>query len=303
MVLNVSSVKLFQKCRLRWLYEFVYGRVPRKGSLPLEFGKLLHIVFEYHVRDGLAMGEAIDVAIADWQARMVSAEYLDRLAGEEACAELHSMREPLSLWTDQYPMTTLAVEEPFEYPHPTEPGLSIKGRPDREVLCFGKLWHVQNRSLNAGKKILLYSELMKSDLHELTYAWALPQKYPQYEYGGTIFNIVRKLKYRGKPTKAVPEGKILHTLDEIMGQIAVPMLETQKAHALMDLAWIGREMDHVIQEAHEGRFPARNRDMDGGPFGNSKDPYWPVFMGEADLFDDTLFKSREDPYAPSALEV
>lgn len=297
MVLNISSVKDFARCRLRWLYTWYYGRVPRRGSRPLELGKLIHVVFENHFK-GMTMEEAFDAAVAELKGTAFGSP-MEHDSAMEALTDLMALREPLLQWTDQYPITeTLEVEEPFEYPHPDETGLIVRGRPDRVVLCYGKVFHVQNRSLAAGKKIGLYLELRKTDLHELVYGWALAQKYPKYPYGGTIFNLVRKLRWRGVPTKAFPGGKVLRKLDEVLVQAAMPVVPEQQALALMDLGQIGREMQRTILEAEDGVFPARNREYDGGPFDNSPDPYLPVFMGQADLWDDRLYKDREDPYGP-----
>jgi hypothetical protein len=298
-VLNISSVKSFLKDRRRWYYEWVLDRVPRKGQKALTFGKVLHLVFEEHFKAKVSMAEAIDLVIKGQRvialATKDESEKADIIAAIE---ELEGYREPLSMWTDQYPIDkTLAVEEAYEFPHPKDERIIIRMRPDREAVIFGKVFHVQNRSLAAGKNIGLYTELMQRDMHEMGYGFGLRLKHPEYEYGGTLFNLLRKLKYRSKPTKAEPDGKILHPVSEMMGQYMIPAHPEQIVSAMNDLQWVAYEMERTVDGIKNGNWPASSRDMDAGMFGNSKDAYFGVLMGTEDIYDDTLFKPREQMYA------
>jgi len=278
-------------------------RVPRIGNVALEFGKLLHVIFEIHFR-GHPMPEAIRRGRAMWEilAEQCTSES-ERLAVRDAVEVLDTFREPLSYWQDRFPIErTLEVETPFLIHHPYAEEIQIKGRPDRMAVCYGKLFHVQNRSLAGSKNIGLYSELATEDMHELLYAWAMTKKYPDIPYGGTIYNLLRKLRYRSAPTKAHPEGKQQRALSELLVQQAIPIMPAAQERALHDVVWIAGEMERTIKRAAEGILPARNRELDGGWFGNSRDPYWPVITGQATLADEALYKNRDDPYARSVME-
>jgi hypothetical protein len=143
----------------------------------------------------------------------------------------------------------------------------------------------------------LYRNLARWDMHELLYAWALAQKYPERPYGGTLFNIMKKVQYRGKPTKKDPEGKILRPISEILWQFPVTMTKDRIQRCLDDLVWTAEEMERTVEDITQGREPAINRNLNAGYFGNSFDPYVDVFDGRVDLMDNTKFKDREDPYA------
>lgn len=305
---NISGVKRFHQCRLRWLIEWHLNRVPRAGALPLNLGKLVHIAFEkFFLLEVPSLATAVDVALCEWTttnaaqyaAGMLNdAEYAEAVA---AAVALKDLQEPLAYWRDEFPITkVLEVEAPFEFPHPFDPTIAVRGRPDRMAVVFGKLVHVQNRTLAAGVNFGLYTELAKRDYHELVYAWAMQKKYPDLKYGGSLMNLIRKLKFRSKPTKACPEGKVIHAPNEMFGQFMVPMLDNQIDLAMHDLRKDTHEMQRTIAVYEsEGEFPSPNRQRDGGPFGNSKDIYFDVFMGKISVDDDKWFKTREDMYAPT----
>jgi hypothetical protein len=304
---NISSVKRFHQCRARWLIEWHLNRVPREGALPLNLGKLVHVAFEkYLLNQSTSMLAAIDATLAEWTdtiGKQHEAGLLDDAEfGEaiDAAKALNDLREPLALWKDQFPVQqVLEVEEPFEFPHPLDNNIIVRGRPDRMAVVYGKLVHIQNRTLAAGVNFGLYTELAKRDYHELVYAWAMQLKYPHLKYGGTLMNLIRKLKYRGVPTKACPEGKILHTTDEMFGQFMVPMLDKQVHQAMNDLLYDVMDMQACITDYETNNvMPSPNRQRDGGPYGNKKDPYFDVFMGKVDINDDKFFKPREDMYTP-----
>lgn len=304
--LNISSVKRFKECRARWLVEWHLNRVPTEGALPLNLGKLVHLVFETHLAEKMrggtmSMAEAMAVELHNWNASATLLHGKEQQDMTDAAEAFRTLAEPLSHWVDEFPITrVLEVEEPFEYPHPDDPTVVIRGRPDRMAIVYDRGVHIQNRTLASGINFGLYTELAKRDYHELIYAWAMKQKYPDLKYGGTLMNLIRKLKYRGVPTKACPEGKILHELSEIFGQYMVPMLSAQIDHALRDILWDANEMRRTIQEYEDkGVFPSPNRKLDGGPYGNKIDPYFGVFMGKVSVDDPEYFKPREEMYAPT----
>lgn len=301
MIVNVSSVKSFQRCRLRWYYEYVLNRVPKAGRPALEFGRLLHTVFELHF-NGMTMFDAMDKSRAMWieLARQAQTD-AEKEVIEDALIELRELEEPILLWTDRFPVEeTLEVEAPFQMQHPFAPGVTIVGRPDRMARCFGKLFHFQNRSLDGSRNIGLYLELAKDDMHELLYGLAMREKYPDIPYGGSVFNIVKKLKYRATPTRANPVGKVLRDIDEILVQAAIPILPDRQYQALVDIACIAEEMERTIERAQRGVLPARNRELDGGMYGSSIDPYLPALRTPGELWNDDLYKNRVDPYQEAA---
>jgi len=308
---NISSVKRFHQCRTRWLIEWHLNRVPREGALPLNLGKLVHVAFEkYLLQEEPSMEKALRATVSEWIDTLTAQKAAGMLTdqefeeGIEAKEALDDLWEPLTLWRDQYPVgQVLEVEEPFELPHPDDPTVLVRGRPDRMALVFGKLVHIQNRTLAPGINFGMYTERAKRDYHELIYAWAMKQKYPQYQYGGTLMNLIRKLKYRAKPTKNCPEGKILHSTDEIFGQFMVPMMDHQIGLAMTNLLYDANEMRRVVQQYEEAKIiPSPNRQLDGGPYGNKIDPYFNVFMGKYSVYDDTFFKEKEDLYAAATDE-
>lgn len=306
MRLNVSAVKLFQTCRVRWYYQYVLNRVPLKPMLALDFGKAYHRIMEEHFL-GLGMADAIwkirdevsgPITMASFRdegsAPMSDVTLVELRAAQDVVKMIDKFEEVLLLWKDTYPVTQLLeVEESFEYDYK---GVTLVGRPDRGGVVFGKTMHIQNRSL-AGGNIALYRNLARWDMHELLYAWALAKKYPERPYGGTLFNIMKKVQYRGKPTKKVPEGKILRPIEEILYQFPVTMTQDRIDKCLEDLLWVAEEMARTRYEIEKkGYWPAANRAVNGGPYGNSYDPYVDVIDGKVSLDDNTRFEARENMY-------
>jgi hypothetical protein len=302
-VFNISSAKSFLKCRLRWYYEWVLNRVPNETPLPLTFGKILHEVFEEHL-NGMTMPDAIRFVESKWRAAAEEASNVspeDEAGITNALDAFKDTAEALTHWQDLFSIDeTLEVETPFEFVHPDDSSIVVRGRPDRVVVSMGRIFHMQHRSLAAGRNIAQYTEPAKLDMHELVYAYHLRTKYAAkgLSYGGTIFNIIRKLKYRGV------NGKILNDPSKIFGQYAVWMDDAQITKVIQDLGWLAREMRRTIDDADRGILPAHARDLNAGIFGNRIDPYFYVFTGQRDLFDDRFFKPREDTYAgvPSIVE-
>ena len=284
---NVSSIQDFMQCRFRWLCKWVLNRVPRQESPALEQGKLLHLIFEDVLKGTHSMKDAIDFRCSALP------------AGSAAVEGINDLKEALLLWKDHYQwdIPVLEVEEPFVIPHPMDQFYRIKGRPDRVGVMNGYLWHIQNRGLAASMNFGVYMELATRHYHEHVYAEALSKKYPQYTYGGTMFNLVRKLKYR---TNAGKKNESVKSYDQMFFQhpMVIDMdsnLHKEVMHAMLEHM---REMYRVEQEwSMDLTVPPPNEKMNGGFSGSSIDPYFRVLTGKVDIMDDTYFKDREDTYA------
>ena len=281
----------------RW----VLNRVPRKDARALSFGKLLHQVFEDFLLGRGTMEEIIGRQEQHWMMMAQQAVHSDeQLVALDAITDLEAMREPLMQWKDQYSfdIPVLEVEKSFTLVSPFDPSVSLRGRPDRMGVLYGRLVHVQNRSLAANTNFDVYSRLAKRHLHELVYGYAKSLEYPQYPYGGTVFNLLRKLKYRGVPTKKCPEGKILHTVDEILWQGMVNYsAEEMLAGVVRATKWAQKMRQTEEWYKLSGEMPLPNEKMNGGWLGNTIDPYFLVMQNEVKLDDDVYFKNREEMYA------
>jgi len=285
--ISVSSINDFQADRLRWCYKWIENRVPRRTPQALTVGKVVHRAFEAAFLEQANVGSALSRLLPD----------APPLGEESEWQELRGYVEPLSHWRDQFPVEdTLEVEEPFELS--TTAGVPFRGRPDRVARIFGKAFHVQNKTCGASIKLGTYITLARRNMHELLYGWYLREKYARQgiEYGGTIYNIIRKLKYRGVPTKKEPEGKILHKPEEIFLQTVIGMDDAQIESARDDLSTLSVEMDRTADAYLSGRLIPSTRREDGGAYGSSVDPYTLVFLNEIGLEDDAYFQDREETY-------
>lgn len=309
MKLNVSEVQDFMRCRYRWWAKWVKNRVPRVTATPLTVGKLIHSIFEDHLRSGVPMGDSIAKHRAEFR-QSIEAEQNPILSerGREAQAIIDGLDEALRQWKDDYRMDhpIVEVEEPFSYFMPL---LDVEwvGRPDRVSIHEGKIWHNQIKNLAAGVNFAVYLDLQQRSYHEHLYAEALAKKYSEgfgeygpgeLKYGGTMFTLVRKLKYRTGVTKSNPEGKV-KPLSEMFWQAPMAIdLDSELHRDVMDsLKWYACEM-YRARNRYEmlGEVPPPNEMMNGGAFGNSPDEYFRVLTGDAELSDDTLFMDREDTY-------
>lgn len=301
-VVNVSSINDFMRCKYRWYARWVLNRVPVDDARPLRFGKLFHELFEA-ISSGTSANEAVGQMREKWTTALadLAPDVPDWQIARDALDDLDKLAEPLSLWQDQYRgMNTLEVETPFEMPFPGDDTIIIQGRPDRVVEYDGRIYHVQHKSLAAGTNFAIYIELAKRSYHEHIYAEALQQKYPDKKYSGTIFNLYRKLKYRGVPTKAVPEGKILHEVSEIFWQhpMVVDLKSPLHEHVLDSMQHHIEDMESTQRHYQEfGTYPPPNESMNGGFYGNKPDEYFRILTGEISLDDDRYFKNRESMYA------
>jgi len=282
---NVSSIHDFIRCRKRWLFTWYLNRVPRATPPALEFGILLHKVFEeYFNNPGQGMRYTLDSFLVQGGVD----------AHGPALLDLAYYAPVLEHWEEQYPVeATMEVEQPFALPIPGLDGVNLIGRPDRVVKVWGRLYHMQNRGLDEKKNLALYTELGMRNMHELTYAWALKQKYPGEEYGGTIYNLLRKVSLfnRQKKPKYQPPYR------EVLGQKMVPMLTPRIEQAMDKVRYFAAEMERTVG-LYEAGAPIGDSDlMDGGFYGNSKDPYFDVLLGKKSLNDNRYFTDRRDPYA------
>jgi hypothetical protein len=309
-IVNVSSINDFMQCHFRWLCKWVENRVPVVDARALRFGKLLHRVFELHLAvPGMPIKEALECARSQWEAdaKDCTPDTPDWTVARDALDDLDQMWEPMLLWQDSYPFQVgcLEVEEPFEMNHPSDDSIRLRGRPDRVGIYQNRVYHVQNRSLAAGVNFPLYLELQKRNYHEHLYAVALQLKYgTDKPYGGTFFNLYRKLKYRKKQTKAQEAkgelGDILHPVSEIFWQhlMGIDLGSPLHKHVMTSLLTHARSMREVERRFREfGEVPAPNERLNGGPYGNTLDLYYRVLTGEITLDDPTYFKNREDTYA------
>lgn len=299
------------QCRYRWWAKWVMNRVPRDEDRPLTYGKLLHQVFEDFLLGKGQMEDIINQKKQEVEAKLASSTFStqDIYVASNSLEDLEQMREPLCLWRDQYPFDTptLEVEESFSFTSPITTMANVHivlvGRPDRVGILYGKLFHVQNRSLSSSTNYGLYFQLAKRHLHELVYGYHLSRKYHTIPYGGTIFNLLRKLKYRGVPTKANPEGRILHAVDEILHQGLVNYSQEEINEGMRRATLWGYEMYWTEQQYKQcGTVPLPNERMNGGYYGNKIDPYFLVLTGQTTLENNDLFKDREDLYASAVRE-
>lgn len=305
---NVSAINQFSRCRFRWWAQFVMNQVPREEAKPLAFGRLLHLVFEEHAKGVMSMQQAIDKWQVEWHnLAMQSTDSFERTVRLEALGQLGELEEALGQWKDAYEFETpvLEAEQPFELAHPKDDSIILVGRPDRCAVMAGKIWHVQNRGLAASINFGIYTELAKRAYHEHTYAEALTRKYPEYPYGGTVFNLVRKLKYRTKITKKNPEGK-KKELSEMFFQFPMSIdlkspLHEHVMDCVLDYAY---QMRTAEKEWRDHRtIPSPNESENGGMYHNKPDVFFRVLTGDIELSDPQYFKKRIDPYQETTNET
>lgn len=289
-IVNVSSIQDFYQCRYRWLCKWVLNRVPKDDALALDVGKLIHLFFEDHFQNGVPLAEA---CAAQCQALI---EAVGKEKAEPVVSKILDFMEALPQWRDAYPfeVAVLEVEQPFQVSFPEMPGVIFRGRPDRVGIMSGCIWHVQNRGLAASENFGTYVRKAKRHYHEHLYAEYLSQKYADLgPYGGTLFNLIRKLKYR---TYAGKKNEKVKTAVEMFWQHPMSVNITAPFHkaVMHDMFEHVREMQRVEQLWRtERRLPAPNEKYG---FGHAEDPFLKVLLGEADLFDDRYFKPREETY-------
>jgi hypothetical protein len=284
---SISEIQDFMRCRFRWWCKYVHNQVPREESPALKLGSFIHEIFETQARLKKSMPDAISIVQHNWACHAAhTTDSYERDARLKALQSLNDFGEALEQWEDEYDCETLEVEEPFEYQ--LLPDVIIQGRPDRVVLMNDRLWHVQNRGLAPGVNFGVYLELAKRHYHEHLYARALMEKYPDHPYGGTIFNLVRKLKYRTK------NGEV-KSLSEMFFQHPMSIDPESSLHKNI-IDSIKYHCNAMIVLRKSDKPPAPNEFMNGGPYNNSPDVYFKVLIGEIELGDSRYFKPREERY-------
>lgn len=293
---NVSAINDFMRCQFRWYCKWVLNRVPVHEAQPLAFGKLLHLIFE-DKHKGIQMADAIRDRRVEWMEKMaITTDLVDISIGTKVVKQLDDLTEALLLWHDVYTfdIDCLEVEEPFELD--LGDGLIYRGRPDRVAVRQGSLWHVQHKGLAAGTNFAVFTDLSKRSYHEHLYMEALSRKYDKYKIGGTMFDLIRKLKYR---TNVGKKNETVKGYQEMFQQIpvAVDLNSPTHKHVMESMRYHAQMMQRIASDP-SWVIPAPNETMNAGMFGNSIDDYFRVLTGEITLDDNRYFKNREDMYEP-----
>ncbi len=290
--ISVSSMQHFQDDPLTWCYTWLDNRVPRSSGAAVSTGRFVHKAFEAYFKEGGRVGDHLASILAP-----IDPRYLTDRAGK-AFAGAERLIEPLNLWEDRYPITeTLAVEEPFE--RTLYNGLIFQGRPDRVVVCYDKVWHFQHKTLAASRNPNTFIELSKHSFHELLYADHLRSQFANREYGGSIFNVIRKVKYRSE-AKGPKYGTILNDVDKMFMQRHINLDPVEIMRAKYDMDLLAEQMlrtaEAYIGESVPRCTPPRNRHFDSGYYGTGINPYLPVILGDTTLDDDSRYMDRQDQY-------
>lgn len=309
MHVNVSSVQDFYQCPFRWWAKWIKNRVPVAESPALDAGKLLHRVFERHFLGEMSLVDAAKAESDAYRLLIPSAHPSAQPNAYQVLTVIDDLMEAFPLWEETFPITkVLEVEEPFEYQDPELDWLVWRGRPDRRVIAMNRIWHIQNRGLAAGMNFGTYIRLQKRSYHEHLYGEEAVERYLQgkkgkkLSYGGTIFNLVRKLKFR---TNVGKKNEKVKTAAEMFYQQAASYDMDGGLHAAVMFAMRKHAVNmRKVRQAWEDfeDIPAPNEKMNGGYGGNSEDPYFKVLIGEVSLDDDSIFKAREDTYATTEAE-
>jgi hypothetical protein len=302
-VVNITSVNDFTACPWRWWAKWIQNRVPIHDSVPLTFGKMGHIIFE-DVHKGLgSFREVIQSRRAEWHEQMIQEpDEFNRMVMQKALQTLDDMAEALPQWKDGYEfeIPCLEIEQPFEYK--LMPGIILHGRPDRVGVMAGQLWHCQHKFLAAGTHFGTYIELAKRNYHEHSYLEALHLKYPQYPIGGTLFDLIRKLKFR---TNIGKKNEATKTYEEMFMQfpMSISLDSPLHQHVMENIKAHIKEMRRVeVAYGVSGVIPAPNEGANGGYFHNQPDDYFYVLTGERSLDDDRYFKPRQETYVATEKE-
>jgi hypothetical protein len=265
----------------------VAGRAPRGVGAALTVGIILHMVFEAFFKNEIEdMGDHLTKLMNE----MPENKKKER-------ATLAELVDPLREWKEELPIQeTLEVEEPFEFEIENANGIKFQGRPDRVVKCMDKVFHYQHKSMGQGRDVGAYISLARRSLHELVYGLVLEEKYKDIaDYGGTIYNLIRKLQYRSKAKGK--EGKILRPASAFFSQTFVGVDREEQVKAMLELPYLANMMNATTTAYLNGDMVVPHREADAGYNGYGIDAYTPVIMGEADLDDDRLFMPKDDLYA------
>lgn len=305
--INVSQIKQFSKCPYRWWAQYVINRVPLVTPAALDGGKIYHRAHERHEAGratGMSLREALAAECADFRAKIPTEPEVCHAMLEKAVVTFEDVIEAMDLHEDKFLIQkVLEVEVAHEWDDPVLQSVTWLGRPDKGIVSGSRLWHVQRRGLAASKNFATYVRLQKRSYHEHLYAEMFHAKYPQFKVGGTVFDLLRKLKYR---TNVGRSNEKVKTADEMFYQqiMTVNLKSDLHIDVMNTMRRYAAEMIEVRRAWEEDLvIPLPNDEENGGYSGSSEDPYFKVLIGETTLDDDTLFKDRQDQYAERTEEA
>lgn len=273
MKMNVSEVQDFVTCPQTWANIWVFGRQPAgDGSEPLRIGTGVHDNLEH-----LLKGE-----------RLVPTP-MATLCPEDEGIVTESLDKALGLWVEKYVRTkpvwdeVLAVEESYEVDLSED--ITLIGKPDTVVRWRNALWHVQHKTLAQSKPVATYIRTLQRSWHEGLYRLLIKKRFPDYPYGGTMVNLIRKMS---RKQMDLNPGQALHL--EFL-----PIGEDRSARALADFMFWAEQVVAWRRKLEEDptQFVPQNRKSCGGIYGNSLCPFYKVCEGGASLTDDQFFVTRD----------
>lgn len=286
MKVSVSEIKAFLTDQQEWQYAYILKRSPKRIETALEVGSFWHVLMENFYKKSRSKPAALTAA-QEWLVERldIPMDSNDLEKYEKIQTECAKLMQLFSLhWSDPCPESeTIAVEQPIEH---IVQGYALIGKPDRIIRYQDKFWHMQHRTLSDRTNIPLYLEAAQRDLHELVYAYLCVNHYNlTYDrWGGTLFNIVRKLSQ--KRIDESPESAFV--------QAFIPIDKRQIFDAIAEVRQVFTDMEGIRAGI---RTPIANRDMEKGRFGNVLSPYFKVKTGELKLDNDTFFSNTIDRYA------
>jgi hypothetical protein len=276
------------------------NRVPVVSAPALDAGKLLHQAFELHEKTGDPLDLSLKACCLAFRTKIPDEHPAAHVNLYKSVETMEDLIEAMPLWKDKFPITeVLEVEQPSEWQDPVQLDVMWLVRPDKVIVLNKRIWHQQRRGLAASVNFGMYTRLAKRHYHEHLYGLVLSDKYKsrRLKYGGTLFDLTRKLKFR---TNVGKKNEATKTAEEMFYQ--QPVTYDLKSPLHKSVMWALREhvrgMREVTRNWEEKQIiPAPNDKMNGGYGGNSEDPYFRVLIGEIGLDNDEVFKAREDTYA------
>lgn len=287
---SVSEIEDFLQDQWRWYARWKLNRVPRRFSVPLILGTMVHEIFALHFAELWSMEEAFAFTVGAWS-RKGFPDPDEALAVARALKELEDYRLQIVSFKDAYPVDrTLSVEEAFEFPITNIRGVDwvLRGRPDRPIVVGGRVYHMQHKTVAKGKPLTTYAQFLSRSLHETLYGAYLRSAHAPLPYAGTIVNCVVKKKVK------TPEE-----IHECMRQIVIPIKPFDLDRAYCRLIVTCEEMARAEGiAANAGIWALQdNPKLDDGPFHNSIDGYFDALTGKVSLNDPVAFMGRRETYA------
>lgn len=274
---TVSEVEDFLRCEWRWYAKWVLNRVPRKYSDALILGKAVHKILEAYFLGATLEGQW-SYEVARIRAQIRTADPAEAIALAKAAKQLEALKGKLLAFQPQHVGNTLEVEKPFVVE--LGGGWRFRGRPDRVVEYKRRVWHMQHKTLRKGVPIPVFVAKMARSMHETLYGAQLRRRFPDWDYGGTIANVIVK-----------------HP-DAADAQLLIPVTDWDMARSESRFRSLVERMKVAEKMGRSLGINALidNPTLDSGQFGNSLDGYYPVLSGKASLEDDALFMAREETY-------